>query len=397
MHRFHLLAMLLVALAALPAAAAAAQGTTAIDLGGAAFKSLSAQGGKIAAKRPARVVRGALRLPVRQGVVGSVALLNHSGSVRIRKRNRAVRLTRLQVRLGSSSRVSATVGGRRLVVFSITPVQDVSLNAAAGSASLRDARLRLTAPAAKTIKRALELQRRPAGRFGTITVDALVNGTGSAPGGDGGGGPGGGDPSAPPASPPITDEPPLLPRPATAVDVTGATVTWHVRDSWIRYVSTERDVAPLGGAIPGPAIPQDQHACPDNPASAAPPPLVYSYRVPFAGGWHDAASGQTALYTTGGVRFAFPSHGIDLDAKDLELEINGAASRLIARFDGRGATNPGNKRAVLARLALSTPPAPGAPAATLKGAIPSGGSESVFAGFYRPGDGFGCVTVSYTL
>jgi hypothetical protein len=378
-----LLAVLALSLT-LPASAAAAEGSTAIDLGGTALQRLRAQDVKLVAKRPARLSRGTLRLPVRQGLVSSAAYLNHSGALHLRKGRRVVRFTRLQSRLGTRSYVNATARGRRLVLFTLDA--EPSLNAATGTASLRDARLTLTRAAARTIKRGLRLRRLPSGRFGRATVDALVQGTSTQPGGGGPVPPGGG----PPQSGPIDSEPPVLERPATAQDVTSATVVWHVRDSWVRYSSSERDNEPVEGAVPGPEIEQQLHPCPTSPAGAAPPPLVYSYTLPLAHGWHDPASGSAALYTAGGVRFSFPSHGIDLTVRSLEIELTGATSRAIARFKGAGSTDPGDKRAVLIDL---TAPASGS---LWAGRIPSGGSQSVFGGFYAPGDGFGCVEVSYS-
>jgi hypothetical protein len=382
-----------------PAPAAEPKGTTAIDLGGRAVKSLRGQGVTITAKRPARIVKGVLRLPVTKGVVTSSAYLNHGGGLVLRRKvgghRRVVSLTELQVRLGRTSRVIGTVGWERFAILSIAaPGKDLSLNASLGSASLHGARVTLSRRAAVAIKRGLSLAHLPAGRFGGVTVDALIGGTGGGSGGTGGGGgndsPGG---NGPPVSGPITDQPPLLPRPAGAVDVTGATLTWHVRDSWIRYVSTEKAVEPLDGAVAGPALEGKDHPCPDVPAS--PGPLVYSYTLPVAGGWHDAASGTTALSSTGGVHFAYPGHGIDLDVRNLEVELNGSASRVIARFDGRGGTNPGNKRGVLVDLAAT--PVPPATPALIKATVPTGGSQSVFAGFYGAGEGFGCISVSYTV
>jgi hypothetical protein len=248
----------------------------------------------------------------------------------------------------------------------------------------------LTRTAGRLIKRSLRLRRTPSGRAGAVSVDALVNLPSSVQA------PAGGSPvpgsGAPPQSGVISNEPPLLARPASAVDVTAATVTWHVRDSWIRYIASGNGTSPLGGAVPGAAIAPEGHACSDSPGAA--PPLVYSYTMPFVRGWHDAASGQTALYTTGGVRFLFATHGIDLEVNDLEIELNGASSRVIARFDGRQSTTPGNKRAVLVDLATAGP-APGA-TATVRGTLPATGSLDVFAGFYPPRAGFGCVTVSYS-
>jgi hypothetical protein len=368
---------LLVALAlllALPAAAPAAEGTTEIDLGGRAVERLRAQGVELVAKRPAKITRGELRLPVRQGLVSSVALLNHRGALHLRKGKRVVKLTRIQSRLGSASYVNANVGDRRLKLLTLKATP--SLNSTAGTASARDARATLTRAAARAIKRGLKLRRLPSGRFGRATVDALVSGSSPSPGG-GPTQPGGG----PPQSGPIDQEPPVLARPAGAVDLLGASVVWHVRDAWIRYVSTEKPVAAIEGAVAGPELRNDQHPCPDSPSSAA-PDLVYTYTLPFAHGWHDEASGQTAIYTTGGTHFSFPSHGIDLVTRNLEVELTGASSRVIARF--------GTQRGVFFDLA--------APAGGLqRGSIPEGGSEGVFAGFYQPGTGFGCVSVSYSF
>lgn len=382
-----------------PAFAAERKGTTTIDLGGKAVKSLRGQDVTIAAKRPARLVRGVLRLPVTKGLVSGSAYLNQGGGIVLRRKvgahRRSVAITELQARLGRTSRIIGSVGGKRFTIFSITaPAKDVHLNAGIGSASLRGARVTLSRRAAGAIKRRLELDRLPSGRFGGVTVEALVVGTGGGSQGGSGGGsgtttPGGG----PPVSGPIVDEPPLLPRPADAVDVTGATLTWHVRDSWIRYVSTQKPVEPIGAAVAGAPIAGKDHPCPDVPAS--PGPLVYSYTMPVTSGWHDAATGTTALYSTGGVRFAYPAHGIDLDVNDLEVELNASASRVIARFDGRGDTSPGNKRGVLVDLS-PTAVAPGAPPTLVKATIPIGGSQSVFAGFYGAGEGFGCVSVSYS-
>jgi len=373
-----LLLTVLIACLVVPSGAWAAEGSTSIDLGGSAVQRLKAQKVKVTAKAPAKLRRGVLTLPVRQGLVSTSALLNHSGALQLRKGKRVVRFTRLQSRLASTSYVNATVGSKRLKLLTIAGA-GVSLNSATGTASLRDARLTLTTAAAKAIKRKLKLKKLPTGRFGKGTVDAIVDAANPSPGG-------GPTPGGPPTSGPISDEPPLLARPASAVNVASATVVWYVRDSWIRYASTEHDVEAVEGAVAGAAVPYDQHPCADSPNAAA-PSLVYSYTLPFASGWHDAASDQTAIYTTGGTRFSYPGHGIDLTTRSLEIELTGATSRVIARFSG-GAN--ADKRGVFFNLA--------APVGGLfKGSIPSGGSQSVFAGFYSPGAGFGCVSVSYSL
>ena len=128
---------------------------------------------------------------------------------------------------------------------------------------------------------------------------------------------------------------------------------------------------------------------------------VYSFHFPFARGWYDPATKTAATYFTGGVNFRFPAHGIDLDMKEPEIEINGASSRAIFRFDGRADTNPGNKRAVLVDLrtvAALRPWRDRARSATSvsRPRFRSAARKRVFAGFYLPGDTFGCISVSFS-
>jgi hypothetical protein len=68
-----------------PASASDARGTTTIDLGGGALRVLHAQGATLAARSPARIVRGELRLPVREGLVASTATINLGGSLTLRR------------------------------------------------------------------------------------------------------------------------------------------------------------------------------------------------------------------------------------------------------------------------------------------------------------------------
>lgn len=393
-------ALALAVLAATTAPAAAQDaGTTTIAPKGKAVESLRSQGVEIRTFGRARARNGKLVLPVDGGLVSSTALLNHGGGLRLTRRSagkrRRVDLRRLQVRLGRKSEIVGYVGKGRFTLFTVkAPPARLSLSSASGSASLRGGSVSLTRRAGAAIKRKLRLKRLPRGAFGALTVDALV---GSGAGGGAGGAPGGGAPgSGPPVSGPVGDEPPLLARPATAVNVTGATIAWHVRPSWIRYV-------PINRAF-GNATDEPPTTTPECGEPSEPPVLdVYSYRYLFAHGWYDPPSKTAAVYFTGGVNFQYPSHGIDLDAKDPEIEINGGSSRAIFRFDGRGDTNPGNKRGVLVDLdpsASPTPPVEGPGSVAydrIPGTIPeSGGSRSVFAGFYLPGERFGCVSMSLT-
>jgi hypothetical protein len=70
------------------------------------------------------------------------------------------------------------------------------------------------------------------------------------------------------------------------------------------------------------------------------------------------------------------------------------------RFDGRGDTNPGNKRGVMADLHTGGLPPVEAPGSVsyerIPATVPLGGSQAVFAGFYLPRDTFGCISVSFS-
>jgi Htaa protein len=393
------IAFTLVALAAASSpGAAASTGTTTIELKGKAAKSLRTQGVRIGTFGGAKRRRARLVLPVAGGLVSSTALLNQNGGVRLSRRadgrRRSVELRRLQVRLGRSSRIIGRIGDRRFTLFAVkAPAARLSLDSRTGAASLRGGTLSVTRRAAVAVKRRLRLRRLPRGAFGRLTVDALVGGSAGGGPGSGSGGPGGG----PPASGPIGDEPPVLARPATAVNVTGAQITWHVKPSWIRYINTGEGTTPFGGASGDPA-----DATPECGDGAEPPvPLVYAFHFPFANGWYDPPTKTAGVYFGGGVNFSYRMHGIDLDTKEPEVEINGASSRAIFRFDGRQSTRPGNKRAVLVDLdTAASPPVEGPGTVSydrIPGTIPAdGGSASVFAGFYAPGERFGCVSISFT-
>ena len=158
--------------------------------------------------------------------------------------------------------------------------------------------------AARVLKRRLGLRRAPQGRFGRMTVRAALQGAPPArpltPSTAGSHDPGRRREHNPP---PATDPLPTLARPAGAVDVVSATITWHVRESFVDYINS-------GGGTST-----------ENGATSDPP---YDFHFPFARGWRDPASGDAALYYTGRVNFRYPSHGIDMQAEDPEIELNGA-------------------------------------------------------------------------
>ena len=371
---------------ALAALAAVSPGATTIELQGSALRSLRSQGVRIGATRPVRASRSRIVVPASGGAFGAGARLDSRGALRfVRGRGKArrqVRLTGLQVKLShKGSRVTGKLGGRRLVVLTLAPARGraLSLDAANGAARIAGARGRLGGTLARALKRRLRLRRLPAGTLGTVAVRATglrrVGGTGGGP-----------------ASGKLGAEPVPLARPSTAVGVSAAQITWDVRDSFIRYVNSGEGTSVAGGAT---------HEPPEV-REGTDTPLVYRFHYPFSRGWYDPPSGKAALYYTGLVNFRYTDHGIDLDAKDAEVELNGGASRAIFRFDGRLETNPGNKRGVLVDLdpskASRTVSNGGKTIsyAGIPGRIPQGGATSVFAGYYQPGDPFGSISVTFT-
>lgn len=404
-------------------ALAAPSGSTTIDLKGPAAKALSGQQVKLSAKKPAKAGAKKIVLPVRGATVDAKgAKLTHGGSVTLRRkaggRTRTVTLTAWQTQIAAKrSTISAKLGGKRVALFTATaPQRRVTLNAGSGTATVTGATVRLTPAGAKALRAKLALTRLPAvqigggrvvGKTGAGSGGSGGSGGGNGGGGGGSGGGGGGGTAPTPGGPvvdPITNEPPLLARPATAVDVTSARLTWWVRDSWIAYVYSGNDAAPWGttfsqGATAGAAILARDHICKDDPKREA-PALPYSFDFPFSNGWYDAGSRTAGLYHTGQVAFRYASHGIDVTATNPEVELNGAASRLIFRLGGSGNTRLGDKRGVLTSLARATPTvSPDGKTITyppIKGTL---GAESAntFAGFYAEGAGYGCTQVSFTI
>jgi Htaa protein len=331
------------------------------------------------------------RLQISGGTIGADAAdLTHEGALRLvageGRARRSVKLAALEVELGPRSKLSAKLnGGKRRTVFDlVSRPSGLATDASKGIAQLHGARLVWRGTAARALSRHLGV-RVPRGTLGRIRVSAATTALAG--------------PNSP-RSGGLGDEPPLLPRPASAVDVAGASLTWHVRDSWIRYVNTEVAPETLEGASAEAAIAENSHPCPDRPAGTN-PTLVYSYDFPFSSGWYDPASGTAALYYRGGVRFTFPGHGIDLSARNPEIEVNGAASRAIFRMRGSAETPYPDQRAAMLSLATPGPPSEGPVSnfgfpAPVRGSL-TGDGQAVFAGFYPPpNNGFGCFDVSFT-
>ena len=210
-------------------------------------------------------------------------------------------------------------------------------------------------------------------------------------------------PATPPSSTPIEGEPPILARPATAVTVSGVTLSWMPRDSWVRYVSSgtgaSDGVTPGGGAT---GVAATSSPCPDRSSSSG-ASLDYTIDFPAKESWYDPFSGEAGIYGSGNVAFRWAAHTINLTAAEPEIEINGSASRAIFRFSGSGGTPYPNQRVALETLETAGRPTVSNGGKTLtydlmRGRLAENG-EKVFAGFYTaPSDNeFGCVSASFTL
>lgn len=385
-----------VVLAALAAPAAAAPGQAALEIGGPAAQALRAEGVKIAPLGAAKGNARRIVLPVRTGLVGATAtVLRFGGGISLRKGKRKARLSDLRLTLGRRNGLAGKLAGDALGLFRVLKGGQRQIDPARGSARLSGLRLRLSRPAARELAASLGLERRPAGVFATLSAadDDLPQAAPTS------------TPKAeekstacplPSTAGPAPEEPlPVASRPPGAVDVTGASLGWNVRDSFIRYINTGEGTSVFGGvAAAAPEV---------RPGSSL--PLTYRFGFPFAGGWVDTganpadpADDRAAIYFNGGVRFLYSAHGIDLRTSAPEIELGGGASRAI--FSVAEGEAPA-ERQVIVNLDLSRAAAVAQSGGTVTydrvpGAIPDGAATSTFAGFYAPGTDFGCFTVSYS-
>lgn len=400
---------------AAPVSAQGVTGASVLTLKGTAASSLSSAGVKVSAVAPAKAKGKAITFPVASVTVGGTASLGHSGSIRFKKGSRTLTLKAPALKLAArGSKLTAKIGGKTTTLLTVDAAKR-SLNAANGTVALKGASVTLTAAGAKAIKKALELKALRSGTLGTLTVDATKGSTGGATGTGGSGSTGSGSTgggstgsgstgsgstgggTTPPADDPKSctkgpvatpaGGPSALTTPPLSTPVVSASITWHVRDSFIQYINTGEGTAVANGATADPKQVQ--------PGSSA--SLVYQFHFPFAGGWYDTATDTTRLTFTGTVLFCYFSHGIKLTASNPEIEINGNnASRGIFVTDN---TDTPAKRGVLVNLdlankqsATNTPPTHAWN--QVPGKIPTNTGDSTFAGYYAAGDPFGWITVT---
>ncbi len=379
------LALALAAGLALAATASAATGAGAvrIKLDKRAAKSLHEAGIELAATGSASSHGRALRIPVGGGTVGSTAQLANRGGLQLRAgatgaRRRVARLRSLRTVIAAGrGYVTARYRGQQLTLLRIGAVGEVPFDPLTGAVAVAKAPVRFERSTAATLADRLGIKRLRA-RLGTVRIEADVT-----------------------AAPAEQAEPPLRPRPGTAVDITSATLSWRARVSWIDYLHAAGEqggTRTSGGAT-------------DRPAEVIPPstqPRVYQYDFPFAAGWIDAASGTANVGFSGTVTYykLIQPFGIDLDTSNLEIELGGPEPRAIATLNGRGNNaDQQNRRAVVVDLDQSAviPVVTSGPDGTtytwtdIPGIVPDGNTAWPIAGYYQPGGEWGSMTVSLTV
>ncbi|HEV7772615.1 MAG TPA: HtaA domain-containing protein [Conexibacter sp.] len=379
---------------ALLAASAAPHGAATISSDGALGDGLRAQGVAVAR----RIV-----LPAVSGRIGTGATLSLRGRVTLRagRGPSAGRVTlsawRAEVRAGQTVLSAVSGERRRTLLRADVPRRRLTLDAATGAVRLQPVSLRLTRTGARFLRMRLALAERPTGVLGTLRVAVVLGASGGAgPGtgggtGDGTGGGGGG--TTPPGCTPgfssgtIPAAPAPLARPAGALDVASATLTWRPRESFIQYVASGEGATASNGATTGPL-----ETVPGNSAR-----LVYSFGFGLkAGSWYDPVSGSADLLGQGTVRFLYRGHGIDISVTDPEIELNGRSSRAIFAFSGGDCTQIAPVRGIMLDLVPGSPTVNGSARdyGTIPATITDAGA-SMFSGIYIPGDQWGALRVAF--
>ena len=362
--------------AAGPATAGAAVGTTVLELSGSASDELRDAGVSVqatggGAKR--------LRLPVTGGDVGTIARLDLGGTITFRAAQKRVRVHRLRGTLSEvGSQINGSIGGTQFTILRLRGVEIGDYDPLTGEVAVDGAGARLGGTARSELQRRLGGARLPA-KLGAARIDAQLE-----------------------AAPSQQSEPPVLERPAGAVDIASAELTWRARESWVDYLHAAGDQG--GSAVSGGAT--------DGPAEVIPPSSqarVYEFGFPFANGWFDPATGFAASNFMGTVNFhkLIDPFQIDLDSSNPEIELTGESSRAVFTLNGRrNNADQQNRRAVVVDLdPVAAPPsvttAPDGSATytydRIPATVPEGPTAWPIASFYTPGSAWGSVSISFTV
>jgi hypothetical protein len=316
-------ATVLALFASLALVATASAQDTIIQLGGPAARAHIVE-----AAKPASAQGGRVELPLgRVTIAGSTATVEQGGSLTLRAGRRSLKLTALRVTVGRHSKLTARVGGARRTVATIAAPAARRAVGAAGT-YVTEAPLRITAAIAR------RLAVKP-GRLGTIDLEAVaVPQTASD------------IPGAPPTKtvtgPPTPGGATVATRPAGATTISGGTVRWSPRTSWLNYLASSGDPGSVGVGAPAT---YDANA------------LTYTF--PITGGWFDAATRGAVVDTAGASDFRWTGHALDVSFADWTFDLAGATPKAVItvkRASGAAKQAVGSRQPVgLIRLNGVTP------------------------------------------
>jgi hypothetical protein len=344
--------------ALLAAAAPAADAAALLRLDGPVMTQLRDARVRVSAVAPARLSEDTIRLPARALTVDAgTRYVPLDGSLRLDTGRRSVTVRGLELQLTGFPSLSVRVGQRRLALLTLDRHSGAwTLGGAA--ASVDGAAVRLTSAGAALLRRRLGRDAIRPGRLGRVSVQAAQ----AAP--------------ATPAAAIPADAPP------GARAVTGGTVRWSPRASWLGYLRQGEGARAEGAAAF------------DGTA----------YSLPIAGGWYDPATQTASIHTTGVTAFRFSGHGIDIALGDWAYALGATTSTAAATVLRAGHLTDAGRGDLLGTRIVIAEIAPGASPAADGGSVtwsdrslalaPSG--ASVFDA-YPPGSEQGRVSISATL
>ncbi len=278
---------------AVPAGAAPAGGTAAVILAShAKGRTLSGQGVAIQAGSPATKDGRTLSLPISAVDPDAGASATADGWLHFKRGKKGVVVSALRFDFAAGA-LKGKLGDEEVSIFSLGAA--ANLNASTGAVSLQDAKLRLTADAAGTLKQKLGLERalRRDG-VGMAWLSAKVK-----------------------------------PALEAAKPVVSGNAAWGMLASWRAYV--------LGHQGPPPPAPPTNGTIEVFGGATATGPLTdpaTTYAFPAVGGSFEkglyGATDKLALQTQGSLKFAKPMHCIqEIELTDLTLTIDGADSSIV--------------------------------------------------------------------
>src|ERR1044072_4093009 len=289
-----LAALAATALVAAPAQAAGGKGSAELVLAQHEERgAVSGQGANFLAGAPGPKAKNIVSLPISNVDPNAPAAATAEGSLSFKRGKEAVGLTGIRILLRAGT-ISGSLGGEQLDVFRFAG--GATANASSGAVGLVDGKLRLTEDAAKELQESLGLARalRHDG-VGMAWLAAQANPTHEA-----------------------------------AKAVTSGVADWVVLQSWREHVLRNQNQG-----TPAPSAAGKISISGGATATGELNVPTTTYGFPATGGSFEkglyGAEDKLTLATQGSVKFEKPFHCIiEIQLANLEVVLNGAASRLIA-------------------------------------------------------------------